>query len=306
MKRQCAEQSADSLKMRGAGRCFSNSLNGRKKQRADAVWRCCAQYQGLSLRSARGRGPGAGVRGIGSFVPNCVAISLGVQRVQLVRSHAEILHLFHGSALFSCVAVRKRLIRFSIIHFKKMHDCPTSRMSRVSPPEAKIALFRSLFRGRTDVYPVRFENRTTGKSGYAPACANEWVRGVCNKPRTKCGACSSKRFLPVTDETIRAHLSGKPPGSGGSGGGGGIGGSGGREFVMGVYPMLPDERCFFLATDFDGEAWHHDAGALLETCRRLGIPIALERSRSGNGAHAWFFSRMPSPPRWPGGLVRFC
>ena len=106
-----------------------------------------------------------------------------------------------------------------------------------SSPEAKIALFRSLFRGREDVYPRRFESGKTGKSGYSPACANEWARGVCEKPRVKWAECPQRRFLPVTDEVIRWHLSGHD--------------DDGRDFVMGVYPMLPDETCFFLAADFD-------------------------------------------------------
>ncbi len=81
-----------------------------------------------------------------------------------------------------------------------------------SPPEAKIALFRSLFRGREDVYARRFESRRTGKSGYQPVCANEWVRGVCEKLRIKCVDCSQRRLLPVTDEVIRGHLSVTIPG----------------------------------------------------------------------------------------------
>src|SRR3972149_9505054 len=75
-----------------------------------------------------------------------------------------------------------------------------------SSPRAKIALFRSLFRGRDDVYPRRFESQRTGKSGYAPACANEWVRGICEKPRIKCADCPHRRFLPVTDEGVGGHL----------------------------------------------------------------------------------------------------
>jgi hypothetical protein len=71
----------------------------------------------------------------------------------------------------------------------------------------KIALFRSLFRGREDVYPRRFESKKTGRSGYAPACGNEWVRGICEKPRIKCGDCPHRAFLHVTDEVIRCHLS---------------------------------------------------------------------------------------------------
>jgi len=85
--------------------------------------------------------------------------------------------------------------------------------------------------------PRRFESRKTGKSGYQPACANEWVRGLCEKPRVKCAECPSRRFLPVTDEAIRWHLSGQD--------------NNGRDFVMGIYPMLQDETCFFLAADFD-------------------------------------------------------
>lgn len=82
-------------------------------------------------------------------------------------------------------------------------------VTRHSPAAAKIALFRSPFRGREDVYSRRFESRKTGKSGYAPACANEWVQGICEKPRIKCALCPHRRFLPVTDEVIRWHLSGR-------------------------------------------------------------------------------------------------
>jgi superfamily II DNA or RNA helicase/very-short-patch-repair endonuclease len=144
-----------------------------------------------------------------------------------------------------------------------------------SPPAAKIKLFRSLFRGREDVYPRRFESRKTGKSGYSPACANEWVRDVCEKPRIKCTDCPNRRFFQITDEVIAWHLSGQD--------------ARGFDLVMGVYAMLQDETCFFLAVDFDDEDWQRDAAAFLETCRRLDVPAVLERSRSGNGGHVWFF-----------------
>jgi hypothetical protein len=108
-----------------------------------------------------------------------------------------------------------------------------------STPEAKIALFRSLFRGREDIYPRRFESRKTGKSGYSPACANEWTRGLCDRRTVKCTDCPNRRFLPVADDVIRQHLLGQD--------------SGGREFVMGLYPMLLDETCFLLAADSDRE-----------------------------------------------------
>jgi len=150
-----------------------------------------------------------------------------------------------------------------------------------SSVEGKIRLFRSLFRGRDDVYPRRFENRRTGKTGYSPACANEWVTGICEKPRVKCAACRHQRFLPVTDEVIRRHLAGKDEHGG--------------DFVAGVYPMLLDETCYFLAIDLDKANWRDDALAVLETCRRLEVPAVLERSRSGNGAHVWVFFETAVP-----------
>lgn len=148
-------------------------------------------------------------------------------------------------------------------------------ITQSSPPAEKIALFRSLFRGREEVYARRFENARTGRSGYAPACGNEWVRGVCEKPRVKCGDCPHQSWLPLSDEVLRWHLSGED--------------GRGRPFVAGVYPMLLDERCCFLAVDFDEGDWSDDALAYGETCRRFGIPVALERSRSGAGGHVWLF-----------------
>ena len=153
--------------------------------------------------------------------------------------------------------------------------CLSHAITNHSRPEEKIVLFRSLFRGRDDVYPRRFQNRKTGRSGYAPACGNEWVRGVCEKPRIKCAECPNRRFLPVTDEVIRYHLSGQDPF--------------GHPFTMGIYPMLLDETCFFLAIDLDGEGWQQDAQALRECCKKLELPFVLERSRSGKGGHIWFF-----------------
>ena len=138
-----------------------------------------------------------------------------------------------------------------------------------SPAQSKIALFRSLFRGREDVYPRRFESQRTGKSGYAPACTNEWRPGVCEKPRIRCAVCPNRQFLPVTDDALRWHLTGAD--------------DAGAPFTLGVYPMLLDETCHLLAVDFDGKTWRDDASAYLSTCTRRGVPAALERSRSGNG-----------------------
>jgi superfamily II DNA or RNA helicase/very-short-patch-repair endonuclease len=160
-------------------------------------------------------------------------------------------------------------------------DITAQVVGRHSPAAVKIALFRSLFRGREDVYPRRFESRKTGKSGYAPACANEWVGGICAKPRIKCAMCAHRRFLPVTDDVIRWHLSGQD--------------DGGQPFVAGVYPLLLDEACYFLAVDFDKTGWQSDAMAFVRGCRRLGLNAALERSRSGRGGHVWLFFECAIP-----------
>ncbi len=150
-----------------------------------------------------------------------------------------------------------------------------------SPPEAKIALFRALFRGREDIYARRFESRTSGKSGYSPVCGNEWLRGICEKPRVKCAACRYQQYLPITDAVIRRHLAGRD--------------DRGADFVAGVYPMLLDETCFFLAMDFDKSTWQDDSHAVLATCARIGLPAALERSRSGDGGHVWMFFESAVP-----------
>ena len=143
--------------------------------------------------------------------------------------------------------------------------------------DQKIAIFLGLFRGREDVFPKRWDNAKTGKSGYAPACHNEWVRGVCNKPQIKCGDCPNQAFIPMSADIVRKHLAG----------------DGGRDYTIGVYPMLKDETCWFLAADFDKEHWQRDAAAFLETCRRKNVPASLERSRSGNGGHVWIFFEQP-------------
>ncbi len=135
-------------------------------------------------------------------------------------------------------------------------------------PDEKIALFRQLFRGRTDIYPVRWESNKGG-AGYSPACKNEWRPGVCGKPRIKCNACKQRQFLPVTDRVIYNHLAG--------------------VHTIGTYPLLKNDTCYFLATDFDKSSWREDALAYLQSCHELNIPAALEISRSGQGAHAWIF-----------------
>ena len=155
---------------------------------------------------------------------------------------------------------------------KEAPETPDTAPLQLTPIE-KVALFRSLFRGRDDVYPKLWTNSKTRRTGYAPACSNEWIRGVCDKPRVRCGDCPNQAFIPVTEEILLAHLQGR--------------------HVVGVYPMLHNETCWFLAVDFDKGTWMEDARAFLETCRRNAVPASVERSRSGNGAHIWIFFSDP-------------
>jgi hypothetical protein len=170
--------------------------------------------------------------------------------------------------------LRDRLARRALAPTGQTLALPFARAS-IAPvsQDEKVALFRSLFRGRDDVFPRLWENSKSGKKGYAPACDNEWVRGLCLKPQVKCGECPNQAFTLVSDEVIRAHLTGK--------------------HVIGLYPLLQDETCLFLAADFDKKAWQEDVAAYVATCRSFGVEPAVERSRSGNGAHVWFFFSSP-------------
>ncbi|MEX1322569.1 MAG: DNA primase small subunit domain-containing protein, partial [Synechococcaceae cyanobacterium] len=132
-----------------------------------------------------------------------------------------------------------------------------------------MALFRRLFRGRDDVYALSWQSTSSGRSGYAPACANEWRPGICEKPRISCRDCQQRELLPLTDAAIYRHLAG--------------------DHTIGLYPLLRDDRCHLLAVDFDEQDWRDDAQAFLRSCRELAVPAALEISRSGEGAHAWIF-----------------
>lgn len=149
---------------------------------------------------------------------------------------------------------------------------PTSTITAASSPTSKVELFRSLFRGRSDVYAKRWQSRS-GTSGYAPACAHEWRAGLCGKPSVKCADCESRELLPLDASAIEDHLTGRT--------------------TVGVYPMLEDETCHLLAVDFDEVAWREDVSAFRLAASDAGVPCHIEVSRSGAGAHAWFFFAEP-------------
>jgi hypothetical protein len=155
---------------------------------------------------------------------------------------------------------------------------PVARYAKYSHFRAfapKVRLFRSLFRGRTDVYPLRWESRNSGKSGYAPACANEWRAGICEKPRIRCADCAHRVLLPLGDQVIYAHLAG--------------------DHTVGLYPLMPDGTCYLLAVDFDEEGWRDDAMAFRQSCDELGVPVALEISRSGTHTCYSIPCSLPAP-----------
>jgi hypothetical protein len=147
-------------------------------------------------------------------------------------------------------------------------DTVTALATAPPSPAEKVLLFRQLFRGRDDVYPTRFVRKKTGEPGYAPACSNKFVDGVCQLPKVKCGDCTNQAFRRVDDSAVLGHLRGK--------------------HVMAVYPMLPDETCWLLAVDFDKSTWKEDVRAFAETARRLDLPVLVERSRVHAGC--WPFA----------------
>ena len=137
----------------------------------------------------------------------------------------------------------------------------------------KIQIFQSLFRGREDVIAARWQSNSSGRSGYSPACHNEWRPGICQKPRIKCTDCPHQNFEHYTGTAIHGHLTGKR--------------------TLGVYPLLPQDSCWFLAVDFDKKSWKQEVTAFVQACSTHDIACHREISRSGNGAHIWIFFSSP-------------
>lgn len=147
-----------------------------------------------------------------------------------------------------------------------------------SSTQEKIECFLSMFRGREELYARRYYSTKTGKSGYTPVCKNEWVQGLCDKRRYKCADCPNRAFVSLNYEAVKAHLRGNDPLC--------------RD-VAAIYPMCEDNTTWLLAADFDEANWQADVAAFRKCCTVLGLTPAVERSRSGNGAHVWIFFSEP-------------
>ncbi len=122
-----------------------------------------------------------------------------------------------------------------------------------------------------------------------PVCLNEWKPGFCGKPEVKCASCEHRSYAALDEKVIEAHLLG--------------------ALVARVYPLRQDGKCHFLAIDFDKDGWQEDVSTLREVCTAFAVPAAIERSRSGHGAHTWFFLAEPvaaSPARKFGSALLTC
>ncbi len=179
------------------------------------------------------------------------------------------------------LSLRERLLQYEPLRSDHEKPTPPPAMTRLSVSE-KVALFRSLFRGREDVFARRWQNCSNGKSGYQPVCENEWNPQLCNKRQYKCSECPNRQFSRLTDNDIYRHLEGKAPDC--------------RD-VIGLYAINEDNTCHLLCADFDDKNCEHgykgDVLTFVNVCKSWNIPSYVERSRSGNGAHVWIFFDAP-------------
>jgi len=137
-------------------------------------------------------------------------------------------------------------------------------------PSGKIEIFRNLFRGREDVFAVRWEKQDKSASGYMPVCLNEWRQGLCNKlQRKKCKDCDNKAYAQFSDYYVEQHLL--------------------DNKCYGIYPLLKENTSYFIVADFDGPKWKEESLRFLNVCQKYNLSAYLERSRSGNGGHVWIF-----------------
>lgn len=161
--------------------------------------------------------------------------------------------------------------------YGKVQEKELPKDSKIISNEEKIKIFMDVFKGRTDLYAKRWTSNKTGKSGYSPVCKNDFNTYKCDKQRVKCSECPYRELLPLTEDVILKHLKG--------------------EITIGIYPLLPGDLCNFLAIDFDKKTYEKDVTAFWNICDELNIPVYVEKSRSGNGAHIWIFFEESIPAR---------
>ena len=158
---------------------------------------------------------------------------------------------------------------------KQFNEITTNSSEDISSREDSVKIFMNYFKGRNDVYPyLSIDKNNPNIKYYIPACANEWKNGVCNKTMgKKCKNCQYRKNKPISKETIYKHMY--------------------ENYPIGIYPLLENDTCFFLSLDFDDKDSKKDIKsdvlAFASVCDKYEVPIAIERSRSGNGIHIWMF-----------------
>lgn len=158
---------------------------------------------------------------------------------------------------------------------KQFNEITTNSSEDILSREDSVKIFMNYFKGRNDVYPyLSIDKNNPNIKYYIPACTNEWKNGVCNKTMgKKCKTCQYRENKPISKETIYKHMYGNYP--------------------IGIYPLLENDTCFFLSLDFDDKDSKKDIKsdvlAFASVCDKYEVPIAIERSRSGNGIHIWMF-----------------
>lgn len=197
--------------------------------------------------------------------------------IGIVMNYEELLNKYH--TLLKAYAkleyentLLKKKFGISVVK-NEVYQETTSGLNKYSSKEDKLLLFMSLFKGRKDVYAKRWESRE-GKKGYTPVCANEWKSGLCNKKVVKCDKCMHRQLVALDMKAIENHLRGID--------------EKGRD-VVGLFPLLEDDTCHLLVIDFDKKEWKKDVSAFRLACNEQGLEVAVEISRSGNGAHVWIF-----------------
>jgi superfamily II DNA or RNA helicase len=206
------------------------------------------------------RGSVVFVTGTGEPATGVLAAELVALRKLVTRLRAE------NARLMRLLELSPKDARLPAVVQSGWFDASPGPVHARSASEEKVTFFGALFGARTDVYAVRWESAVTGKKGWHPAVRGGWRKGVRQEDR---------QYLPLTPEVVTAHLIG--------------------DLHLGLYPLLDGDRSWWLAADFDGQAAMLDALAYLKAARSVGVPAALEVSRSGVGAHVWIFFTEPVP-----------